>query len=174
MRIIAGTYGGHFIACPRGHLTHPMSEKMRGAIFNSLGDIVDLSLLDCYSGSGALAFEAISRGAGPVTVIDKSVNAVQTIKTNLKNLGLENDIKIISASIESWLKTNTTFYNLIIADPPYDQINIKTINNLSNILMPKGMLVLSWPKIPLPNISKLLLVKEKSFGDGQLAFYRLS
>lgn len=61
MRIISGIYGGRTIQSPSGHKTHPMSEKMRGAIFNALGDIKGLSFLDAYGGSGAVALEAISR-----------------------------------------------------------------------------------------------------------------
>ncbi|MBX4199607.1 RsmD family RNA methyltransferase, partial [Candidatus Saccharibacteria bacterium] len=53
MRIISGQLKGRNFASPRGHKTHPMSDKMRGALFNILGDIEGLSFLDAFSGSGA-------------------------------------------------------------------------------------------------------------------------
>ena len=60
MRIIAGTLGGRNFDS-KSQATHPMSEKMRGALFNVLGDIDGLKVLDCFAGSGAIGFEAISR-----------------------------------------------------------------------------------------------------------------
>ena len=67
MRIIAGSLGGRVFKAPSGHRTHPMSEKIRGAIFNALGDISDLTVLDAFTGSGALCFEAVSRGVANAT-----------------------------------------------------------------------------------------------------------
>ena len=66
MRIIAGTLKGQQFQTPHSHKTHPMGDKIRGALFNVLGDIEGLSFLDAFSGSGALAFEAASRGAASV------------------------------------------------------------------------------------------------------------
>lgn len=63
LRVISGSLGGRLINSPPGNKTHPMSEKMRGAIFNILGNIEGLDVLDAYSGSGAIALEAISRKA---------------------------------------------------------------------------------------------------------------
>nr|MBP9820948.1 RsmD family RNA methyltransferase [Candidatus Saccharibacteria bacterium] len=60
MRIIAGFLGGRLIESPHNNKTHPMSEKMRGALFNSLGDINGLTFLDAFAGTGACGFEAIS------------------------------------------------------------------------------------------------------------------
>jgi 16S rRNA (guanine966-N2)-methyltransferase len=54
MRIISGRLGGRQFEAPKGHKTHPMSEKMRGALFNVLGDISGLNVFDAYGGSGAM------------------------------------------------------------------------------------------------------------------------
>jgi 16S rRNA (guanine(966)-N(2))-methyltransferase RsmD len=70
MRIIAGTLGGRTFESPHGRRTHPMSDKVRGSLFNTLGDIDGLTILDAFAGSGALAFEAISRGAEHVLAIE--------------------------------------------------------------------------------------------------------
>jgi 16S rRNA (guanine966-N2)-methyltransferase len=71
VRIIAGSLKGRTFSEPHGHRTHPMSEKVRGALFNALGDIEGLTFLDAFAGSGALSFEAASRGAKSVIAIDK-------------------------------------------------------------------------------------------------------
>jgi 16S rRNA (guanine966-N2)-methyltransferase len=83
MRIIAGRLGGRHFASPQGRRTHPMSDKMRGALFNALGDIDGLSVLDAFAGSGALAFEAVSRGAGHAVAIDVDKSAQRAIAENI-------------------------------------------------------------------------------------------
>ena len=60
MRVISGKFGGQLFDAPKGHRTHPMSEKVRGALFSVLGDISGLTVLDAFAGSGALSIEAIS------------------------------------------------------------------------------------------------------------------
>ncbi len=70
MRVIAGWLGGQNFDSPKSNRVHPMSDKMRGAIFGVLGDIKGLTVLDAFSGSGALAIESISRGAKSAIAID--------------------------------------------------------------------------------------------------------
>src|SRR4051812_43097697 len=98
MRIIAGTMGGRTFSSPHGHRTHPMSDKMRGALFNTLGDIGGLTILDAFAGSGALSFEAVSRGARHATAIDSDRSAQQTITENIRSLSLNKHVKLIKAS----------------------------------------------------------------------------
>ena len=84
MRVIAGRLRGRQFKSPPGRRSHPMSEKMRGALFNVLGDIEGLTLLDAFSGSGAISFEAISRGARSVQAVEKAVLAYRTICKNIE------------------------------------------------------------------------------------------
>ncbi|MCA9330109.1 RsmD family RNA methyltransferase, partial [Candidatus Saccharibacteria bacterium] len=63
MRIISGKLGSRQFIAPKGFATHPMGDRVRTALFNTLGDIVGLTVLDAFGGSGAISFEAISRGA---------------------------------------------------------------------------------------------------------------
>ena len=88
MRVVAGFLGGQIFESPHGHRTHPMSEKVRGAIFSALGDIKGLNVLDAFSGSGALAIEAISRGAKTATAVEVDKRAHQVIQDNLKKLNI--------------------------------------------------------------------------------------
>jgi len=177
MRVIAGTLGGRYFESPHGHRTHPMAEKVRGGLFNALGDIEGLTVLDAYSGSGALAIEAISRGAERAVAVDIDKNAHVTIGKNVQNLGLEDKIQVIRARVVAWLYRNSTAkFDLIFADPPYNDIHDKTLEKLAVRLKPEGVIVYSLPpndpfKLPVDKYEKLA---EKSYGDATLHFYRRS
>src|SRR5437868_2924372 len=101
MRIIAGKLKGREFKSPHGHKTHPMSDKVRGALFNILGDIDELTFLDAFAGSGALAFEAVSRGAKSVAAIDKDSSAHKALEQNAKEL-CPRDVKVIKANAGGW------------------------------------------------------------------------
>jgi 16S rRNA (guanine966-N2)-methyltransferase len=153
-----------------------MSEKLRGAIFAALGDIVGLKVLDLYSGSGALGIEAISRGASIVLSIESDHRAAKTIMHNFSLLGISDEASVTNIRLESWLKREMALqhYDLILVDPPYDQIPTKkTLDTITTRLTDSGLLVLSWPgDLPLPKIKSVELIKSKSFNDAQVGFYR--
>ena len=174
MRIIAGKLSGREIKSPKGFATHPMSEKLRGALFNSLGDVANLRVLDAYSGSGALSFEALSRGADWAQLIDKDFGAVQVAKANAKSLDLEKKTKITKANCASWSDNNPgEKFDLVLCDPPYDKLNLETISKLSKHLNPNGLMVLSFTgRESVPTVNGVVVVDTREYGDAALAFYR--
>lgn len=177
MRVIAGNLGGRVFESPRSHRTHPMSEQMRGALFNALGDIEGLTLLDSFCGSGALSFEAISRGASHATAIDIDKGSVDTVVNNSTALGIADNVRAIRAGISSWLETSQKeqLFDIITADPPYDDTQLPVIQKLLSKLKPNGIFVLSWPgKTKAPGFDGLELVKQNSYGDSQLLFYKIT
>jgi len=178
MRIIAGELGGRTFETPRTNRTHPMSERMRGALFNTLGDIEGLTVLDAFGGSGALSLEAVSRGAkrSLITEVDKTAHC--TIAENIKKLGLEDRIKAIKANVSSWSDNNQAKnFDLVLCNPPFDGLRPDLIQKLTQHVNDGGLLVLSWPSgssaPELPGL-RLISVKEKDYGDAQLVFYRKS
>src|SRR5689334_12491083 len=114
MRIVAGSLGGRNFKSPSGHATHPMSEKMRGALFNSLTDISGLTILDPFAGSGALSFEAISRGAASAVIIERDRSAQRIIQENIVSLGLEPQASLVTANAHGWLRNNRETFDLIL------------------------------------------------------------
>ena len=174
MRVIAGKLGGRVFEDPRGHHTHPMSEKARGAIFNTLGDIEGLTLLDAYAGTGALAIEAVSRGAAQVLAIDVDIDAVKTMAGSVKALKLEDTITVRRKNISGWSRNNQQMqFDIVLADPPYDDIRPDVLERLSVHIKPGGLFVLSWPgSEPVRIFTGLTMVSHKSYGDAQLVFYR--
>jgi len=174
MRIIAGTLGGRTFNSPHGHRTHPMSDKIRGALFNALGDLSGLTVLDAFSGSGALSFEAISRGAHSALAIESDRLAQRTIGENIKALGVQRTVKLIKASANAWLQTSEQQqFDVVLLDPPYDDVQEQLLQRLTSTVKPHGILAVSWPgNQPTPQFEGFAVIKERAYGDAQLIFYR--
>lgn len=172
MRIVGGRLGGLTFDSPRGHRTHPMGDKIRGALFNMLGDIDGLTVLDLFSGSGAIAIEAVSRGAVHVTAIEADKVAYGTIKRNIDALSLDDHITVHKMYVHSWLNRTNDQFDIVIADPPYDDLQYKTLDKLPELVKPGGILVYSLPptaRLVLPEAMEK--VADKSYGDATLVFY---
>lgn len=175
MRIIAGNLGGRIFESPKGHRTHPMSEKIRGAIFNILGDIYGLSIFDPFSGSGALAFEAISRGAKNVLALELDQNSFTTILNNTKSLKLTDRIELYRKDCKSWSRNHKdTQFDIVICDPPYDDVKYTLLIQLAQHAKLNGIIVYSLPpnhgfKLPAESFE---IIEQKSYGDATLVFYR--
>lgn len=174
MRIIAGKLGGRQFQAPHGHRVHPMSDKMRGALFNILGDIDGLTVLDAFAGSGALSLEAISRGAAKAAAIEIDKSAHSQIQKNIDNLHLEDKVKAIRANSGSWSDNNAkTKFDLVLLDPPYGNLSQDLLAKLTRHVAPNGLAALSYPgNRQSPAFSGLELITAKLYGDAQLVFYR--
>ena len=175
MRVIAGYLGSRQFDAPRGVATHPMGDRVRTALFNTLGDIKGLTILDAFGGSGALTFEALSRGAKHVTVLEIDREAYEVINHNINNLELADKTTLFHINARSWsYRNNTERFDLIFCDPPYNQLQETIIEKLAKHTKPGGLMVLSLPPhgdIRLPK-EHFELVANKSYGDATLAFYR--
>lgn len=174
MRVIAGWLGGRIFDSPHGHRTHPMSEKMRGAIFGALGDIKGLRVLDAFAGSGALAIEAISRGAREVVAIEVDPAAHKVITNNVKSLEIEDRVKAIRAYAGAWsTRHQVQLFDIVLLDPPYDNIPYRDLKRMPRHVNEDGILVLSWPgKMDALTFDDLEIVQQKNYGDSQLIFYK--
>jgi 16S rRNA (guanine966-N2)-methyltransferase len=175
VRVIAGYLGGRPFSETHGHRTHPMGEKIRGAIFNALGDITGLTVLDAYSGTGALSIEAASRGAKSVIAIDIDKNAARTIKDNIALLNIGDTVKFTKANAVAWSRRHQhDRFDIVLLDPPYDDVAIKDLIQLSLLTSAGGVLVLSLPVAVGFRLgeSKFTLLTHKVYGDAELLFYR--
>lgn len=151
-----------------------MSDKIRGAIFNILGDIEDLTVLDAFAGSGALAFESLSRGASFATLIEIDKQAAQTCQQNIEVLGLGGSTKLVQANIKSWASNQTDLlFDIVMCDPPYDAVLESLIFHIAKLVAPVGTLVLSWPiSEPIPAINHMQVLQHKVYGNATLVFYQ--
>lgn len=175
LRIIAGKFGGRPLDSPETFTTHPMSERMRGALFNILGDIEDYRVLDAFSGSGAVGLEALSRNAAHVTFVEKDRIAQKIIAKNIATLGVQKQAKLIKAPVAAWSETSRQAeFDLIICDPPYNNLQLSTVGKLTSLLKPNGLMLLSHPGRELaPTVNGVVVVDKRLYGDAALAIYRL-
>ena len=176
IRIVAGRLGGRTIAAPDGRKTHPMSERIRNAMFNSIGDEVQgAKVLDAFAGTGALGLEAISRGATHATFIERDRQAQQVLAGNIKSLNLEKDTKLIKSPVASWISTyDGELFDIIFADPPYHDMQLSTAMQLLGLLKPGALMVLSRPgRSESPTKPGVVVVDNRSYGDAALTYFRL-
>ncbi len=176
VRIIAGQFGGRSIATPKNDRTHPMSDRVKGALFNSLQtELGDAEVLDAFAGSGALGLEALSRGAASATFVEKDRIASKIITENIALLGVQNTTKNICSSVSAWLDTtdNQKQFDLIFADPPYHNEQFQTVSRLLALLKPSGCMVLSHSgRGEVPTLHRFVVVDSRSYGTAHLTFFR--
>ena len=110
IRLISGIFKNHKITSPNSRQTHPMSERARNAIFNSIqAEIQDAEVLDAFAGTGALGLEAISRGAKKVIFIEKNRLAQKILSENMKIIEKNEKagkVKLIRSSVSNWLNSS--------------------------------------------------------------------
>ena len=176
VRLISGKYGGRSIDAPDTSRTHPMSERIRNAMFNSIGDDVrDTRVLDAFAGSGSVGFEALSRGAQSVVFLERDRVAQKVIQANCRVLRCEGDARLIRAPVAAWLENNRDAqFDLIFADPPYHDVQLSTVSRLFQHLKPGGTMVLSHPgKGEVPSGAKgIVVVDNRSYGNANLTYFR--
>ncbi len=146
IRLISGHFGGRFLQAPRGHVTHPMGERQRGALFNILGDISDCTVLDAFAGTGSLGFEALSRGASRALFIEKDRVAGRVIRENIELLKVGDCATLFAGSVATWDESATgDSFDLIFVDPPYHDLQEASLRRLAKHVAHNGRLVLSLP-----------------------------
>jgi len=175
IRLIGGLYGGRQIEAPKNRRTHPMSERIRNALFNSLaGEIKDAEVLDVFAGTGAVGLEALSRGAKSVTFVDRDRTAQRYLTRNIATIGVEDKATIIRTTVSNWLGTkNPQLFDIIFADPPYHDVQFSTVEKVFDLLKPGGLMILSHPgRGEVPTKTGVVVVDNRSYGNAYLTFYR--
>lgn len=169
MRVIAGALGGRRLASPpRG--TRPTSDRVREALFSTLGPIEGLRVLDLFAGSGALAIEALSRGASEALLVEKDRRTARVARANVEDLGLEARATLVVGRAEAEvarLGLGGERFGLVFADPPYRQ-GLETLRGLSaelaRVVAPGGRIVVESHRRD-PAALDLPIVHEREYGD---------
>lgn len=172
VRITSGIYKGRAIETP-GNGTHPMGERERLALFNMIADILPgKTVLDAFSGSGALGIEALSRGAKKVYFLEKNRNACKVINRNLDKIGAsESEFEVVCDDAYRYFKESGMKFSVIIADPPYDDYDEDKLAALANLADDDTMIVISHPTGKAPGILGFKLLKTKKYAGARLSVY---
>ena len=166
MRIVAGELKGRRLAGPpkRSAAVRPTSDRVREAVFSILGGIEGAHVLDLYSGTGALAIEALSRGAERATLVDTHTTL---LRRNVSELGLDGRAEVVRADAVRFLRRTRRRFDLILCDPPYklaDRLERELEDLVPGRLTEDGRLITeSAARSPLD--LTLPLVTERRYGD---------
>ena len=168
MRVVSGRLGGRRLTAPAGRATRPTSDRVREAVFSILGPLGGERVLDLFAGSGALGLEALSRGAGEVTFVDRDPRAVAAVRANLEALGIE--ARVLRQDARGALRDareRGDAYDLVFLDPPYrlaSALAAELAAALPPVLAP-GARVVSESDRRAPLELAFPLLDERRYGD---------
>ncbi len=149
MRIISGELGGRVLRpSMKGWPTRPTTDMAREALFNILQNKIDFTetkILELFGGTGAHSIECISRGCEEVTYVDNYAKCVRWTRTISKELKIDQYLTIIQSDVRKFIKSESTSYDYIFADPPYALDWMMELPDLilkSGLLKPDGFLII--------------------------------
>jgi 16S rRNA (guanine966-N2)-methyltransferase len=171
LRITGGELGGRRIRAPKGAKLRPTTERVREAVFSILGDVTGARVLDLFCGTGALAIEALSRGAAEATLVDTHPAAA---RRNLEALELTDRAGAVRSDAARFLRrAKEGSYDLVLCDPPYrlaDRLAPDLGPLIRGVLAESGRAMIeSSPDNPLQ--MELPLLTERTYGDTHIRVY---
>jgi 16S rRNA (guanine966-N2)-methyltransferase len=177
VRVIAGDLKGQSLVAPRGWKVRPTSDRAREAIFSALGDRVEGAVvLDLCCGTGALAIEALSRGAASAVLVDRDTRPALG---NVERLGLRERAELVRADIGRWLVAagtgeGVTGFDLVFVDAPYrlaDRVAQDLNAYLPRLLTPGGRAIVeSGAGRPL-RVDALERLRQRRYGAADVSIY---
>ncbi len=168
---------GRPLLAPRGWKVRPTSDRVREAVFSALGPRVDgARVLDLYCGTGALAIEALSRGAGEAVLVDRDTRPALG---NVESLGLGGRVELLRSDAGRWLAAGAEepdpgHFDLIFVDAPYrlaDRVGQELNAHMPRLLEQSGRAIVeSGARRPL-RIDSLECLRQRRYGAADVAFY---
>lgn len=181
LRIIAGAYKGRLLKTPKGPSTRPTQGMLREAVFNICqNEIEGARFLDLFAGSGAMAFEALSRGAAHITLVEENRNAIACIKENLSLLKAEGAATLLPVKAARALQIlSKERFTIVYIDPPYGTPTDPILDGILPLLSPNALVFLEERYKPKSERrpyepAALALQSSRHFGDALLHEYRFS
>lgn len=180
MRIVGGEFGGRVLRAPAGADTRPTSEKVREALFNILAHRVDVEgaqILDLCAGSGALAIEALSRGAAHAILVEKARPALDAIRANLASFGLGARATLLvgDAVTHAARLAPSEPFRIVFVDPPYkSDVAVRAVSAIPPTqLATDAVIVIEHDNrnVPPDEIGSVLRTDQRRYGDTSVSFY---
>jgi 16S rRNA (guanine966-N2)-methyltransferase len=183
IRLTGGVHRGARLFSPPGLGTRPALAKVRGAIFNMLGEVEGLEVLDVFAGTGALGFEALSRGASRATFVERDPACLEAMKRSAEKLRLGDRARIVAGDAYS-AAAEVRGASIVFVDPPYALVDEATerprfVSFLSRlaadgVLRPGGwMLVETRDRAKLGEVPGLRVDDRRTWGQTAVWFLRV-
>lgn len=180
MRVIAGKWKGRHLASFHAEHIRPTTDRVKESLFNILQDRWDQALvLDLFSGTGSLGFEALSRGARHVTFVEMSVKSVSILRKNQDLLQVdESDLRVVRQDARKYLRSyQGSPFDVVLMDPPFTEALSHELMGLianSQVLGVDTIVVVETAKKEkiLDNYPPLVRYDQRAFGDKFLNFFR--
>ncbi len=182
MRVISGSARGKKLKAPPGTITRPLTDRVKEALFNVLGQkVVGARFLDVFAGSGQVGIEALSRGASFVVFIDRYRGAIKTIGANLSECHFDSGFEILGMDVYralNLLERRGEVFDIVYLDPPFDQpsifVSILETLDKSCLVARDGILIIRVPKKQdLPErFAFIERYRVSVYGESALVYYR--
>lgn len=177
MRVIGGSAKGRMLSPVPGSGTRPITDRVKEALFNILGQaVIEALFLDLFAGTGGVGIEALSRGAARAVFVEKNRRAVETIRKNLQATGLKSQAAIRQADVFAYLRHAPAerFDFIYVAPPQYEGLWLDTLQALDrqSWLAPEGEVIVQiFPKELVPfELDTLTVFDERRYGSTTLLF----
>jgi 16S rRNA (guanine(966)-N(2))-methyltransferase RsmD len=175
-RIIAGVARGRRLVAPRGARTRPTSDKVRGAVFNVLGQFFEGGeVLDLYAGTGALGLEALSRGCERAVLVESDGEAVEAIARNAEACGVVGRVEVRRGRVLDVVpRLPRGAFALAFVDPPYGEGPEAALALLEGAMAPGGRVVAEHDarRPPADRYGALALADRRAYGGTGISIYR--
>jgi 16S rRNA (guanine966-N2)-methyltransferase len=176
MRITGGRLAGRLLSVPRGEV-RPTADRVRESLFARLGGLAGKRVLDLFAGSGALGFEALSRGAAHVVFADRSSAASITLRKSAERLGVADVVEVRRGEARAVLRrlAGHRVFDLVFLDPPYEgrELDAALRGLVEGALLAEGALVVAETDrrhLPAP-VAGLAAVDERRYGDTVIIWF---
>jgi 16S rRNA (guanine966-N2)-methyltransferase len=180
LRIVAGRLKGRRVPVPEDPAVRPTGDRVREAMFNILGqDLTGFQVLDLFAGSGALGFEALSRGARRVVFVEANPGVAAALRRTAEGLGVDRESRVVIGRVEDVLDRTRLGgpFEVIVADPPYDDTSEERLVPLideARVLGLHGTLVVEREKrhASFQGTVGLKCVRTTTYGRSALDFFK--
>ena len=184
MRITGGDLRGRILQVPTTELVRPTQDRVREALFNMLGRTVPGSRwLDLFSGTGAVAAEALSRGAASAVCVELEARHITAMKRNFSALGLDAKTEIVRTDVYKYLTSPAASraFDVVFADPPYElgaekgYAEVQRILAENRVLRPEGLFITEMKSRQQAEDTALWTVlRDRTYGQTRLVIYQLN
>lgn len=184
MRITGGTLRSRALKAPKGQATRPTTDRVREALFGiltSAGALEGARVLDLYAGTGALALEALSRGAATAVLVESAREALTALRANVTALGLEDRARVVAGDVAKAIRRlpDAGPFDLVFADPPWAMVDeghstvVLSALARSAGIATDGRVVLEHSARTAPfDVDGLVRLETRKYGDTALTFYK--